>query len=254
MPALARAMSAEILKMKRTLALLVALVLPMVVIFINFVMFARQRGFADGFDGWGYFVSNNIAVWTVLMLPLYITLETALLAGLEHNQQGWKHLAALPIPRSAVYAAKQIIAMGMVALSMLVMIAGIWGSANLAHSINLNTLAPFNASFPWERLLRAAGLAYVLSLLMVAIHNWIATRFASFAFASGVGIGATVMGFFIINDETLSKIFPWALPINALMQLAGTQVDLTLPLAVSLIGALLVSVMGGWNVVSRDVL
>src|SRR5262245_25934891 len=116
MPALIRALSAEFLKMKRTLALLVALGLPMVVILMNLVIFLRTKNFEEGSSAWDFFVGNNIVIWGLLMLTLYITLETALLAGLEHNQQGWKHLAALPIPRTAVYAAKQIMAMGMVAL------------------------------------------------------------------------------------------------------------------------------------------
>src|SRR5689334_13780206 len=104
MPALFRALSAEVLKTKRTLALLVALALPMVVILMNMVIFLRTRSFEEGSNAWTYFVGNNLVIWGLLMLTLYITLETALLAGLEHNQQGWKHLAALPIPRTAVYA------------------------------------------------------------------------------------------------------------------------------------------------------
>jgi hypothetical protein len=254
MTALVRALSAELLKMKRTLALLVALVLPLVVILINFYMFTRTRVFEEGSTAWEYFIGSNLIVWGLLMLTLYITLETALLAGLEHNQQGWKHLAALPVPRGVVYAAKQIVAMGMVALSMAVIVIGSWASAELAHTLNLNPAAPFTGEFPWMLLLRTAGESYMLSLLIIAIHSWIATRFASFALASAVGIAATVFSFFIGNDPDLVQIFPWALPMNPIMQLMGREVSLTLPMAVSLLGTLAVSVIGGWNVITRDVL
>jgi lantibiotic transport system permease protein len=254
MTALARALSAEVLKMKRTLALLVALALPLVVILMNFFMFMRWSNFADDFNGWDFFVNNNMSIWVVLMLPLYVTLETALLAGLEHSPQGWKHLAALPIPRGAVYAAKQVIAMAMVALSMVVVVAATWASATLAYRLNLNPGAPFEGSFPLVEMSRGMLLAYLLSLLIIAIHTWVATRFASFPLASGIGIAATIMSFLIINDNEVSRIFPWTLPLNAMTQLLDSPVDLTLPLSVSLIGAVLVSVIGGWNVISRDVL
>jgi hypothetical protein len=189
------------------------------------------------------------------MLTLYITLETALLAGLEHQQQGWKHLAALPIPRAAVYAAKQIMAMGMVALSMGVIVLGTWASATLTQALHLNPLAPFVGKFPWALLLRTAAQTYLLSLLIVAIHSWIATRFASFTFASAVGIAATVLSFFGSQDSDLMQLFPWSLPMTPIMQLMGGSAgDLAAPIAVSLIGALAVSVVGGWNVVTRDVL
>ena len=254
MTALMRALSGEFLKMKRTLALLVALGLPMVVVLINFFMFLRTKSFEAGSNGWNYFVSSNMLIWGLLMLTLYITLETALLASLEHNQQGWKHLAALPIPRAAVYAAKQIMAMGMVALSMAVIVLGSWASAALAHALNLNPLAPFVGEFPWALLLRTAAQSYLLSLLIVAIHSWIATRFANFAFASAVGIAATVLSFFMSQDEAMMRLFPWSLPMNPIMQLMGKEVNLAVPMAVSLVGALLVTVIGGWNIVTRDVL
>jgi hypothetical protein len=252
--ALMRALSAEFLKIKRTLALLVALALPTVVILINFVMFLRNRSFEEGSSGWDYFVSSNMLIWGLLMLTLYITLETALLASLEHNHQGWKHLAALPIPSAAVYAAKQIMAMGMVALSMAVIVLGTWATATVTYVLNLNPLASFVGTFPWALLLRTAAQSYLLSLLIIAIHSWIATRFANFAFASAVGIAATVLSFFASQDSDLMRFFPWSLPMTPIMQLMGNEADLAAPMAVSLLGALVVSVVGGWNVVTRDVL
>lgn len=254
MMALFRALSAEFLKLKRTLALLVALGLPALVILMNFAIFLRTRSFEAGSNAWDFFVGNNLVIWGLLMLTLYVTLETALLASLEHHQQGWKHLAALPIPRAAVYAAKQLMAMGMVALSMGVIVLGTWATATLTYALNLNPLATFVGKFPWVVLLRTAGQTYLLSLLIVAIHSWIATRFANFAFASAVGIAATVLSFFISQDADLMRIFPWSLPMTPIMQLMGNEVNLAVPMAVSLLGAVVVSVIGGWDVVTRDVL
>lgn len=51
-----------------------------------------------------------LAVWAVFMMPLLITLETALLNGIEHGDRQWKHICALPIPRHALYLAKFVVA------------------------------------------------------------------------------------------------------------------------------------------------
>src|SRR5688572_21407552 len=120
----ARALSAEVLKIKRTLALAVAVALPLVIVVMNLFILIRMRVFDEGFDGWQYLLLNSIVLWGLLMLPLYITLETALLAGLEHGDKNWKQLFALPIPRPAIYAAKQAVSLGMVALSMVVLVLG----------------------------------------------------------------------------------------------------------------------------------
>jgi lantibiotic transport system permease protein len=251
-----RALSSEMLKLNRTLSLLVALALPNVVVLINCVMLMRRlsQGFVPDFDGWNYLLINNIGVWGVLMKPLYITLETALLGGLEHGNQGWKHLFALPMPRATIYAAKQIVAFGMVALSMIVLIVMTWVSCLIVRAFYpIPALWPATG-FEWVLAMQSGAQLFLLSCLIVSIHTWVALRFPSFALASSVGIGATVMGFFIINDEKLSRVFPWALPVNAVGVLQGQSHDLMLPLAVSLIGAVLVTVIGGWDVIHKDVL
>ena len=43
----------------------------------------------------------------MFVLPLFVTLETALLAGWEHVNDTWKVLNAQPIPRWMVITAKQ---------------------------------------------------------------------------------------------------------------------------------------------------
>jgi lantibiotic transport system permease protein len=253
MVALTRALHAETLKLNRTLALLVAVALPMVVVLINFFMFARIHNIPGGDDAWGYFLNNNLIIWAILMMPLYITLETALLAGLEHSNQGWKHLFALPLPRAAIYASKQIVACGMAALSLVVLVLGAWGSAELGRALNMHPESFGSVGFDWTLALQTAGLIYLLSLGIITIHTWIALRFPNFALASAVGIAATIMSFLINNDKTVRSIFPWTLS-TAAFSLQGESLDFAGPLAISLIVALLVSVIGGWDVIRKDVL
>ncbi|MFN8596123.1 MAG: ABC transporter permease [Anaerolineae bacterium] len=122
--AVRRALSAETLKPKRTLALWMVLIAPLTVVALNLAML-WQRG-AD------YLLSNSpgeslarniMTFWALLMLPLYVTLETSLLGSVEHNNQQWKHLYALSLPRWSI-AAKWLISIALVAASTLVLWIG----------------------------------------------------------------------------------------------------------------------------------
>lgn len=255
MAALARALSAETLKLNRTLALAMVFVSPLVVVVLNILNLVRMSQFSPEVlpEGWRYMIQNSLALWIALMLPLFITLETALMAGLEHNSQQWKHLFALPIPRGSVYAAKQIMAFGVSALGLIVLLIAAWLSGLIVMALGVDTVT-FEAQYPWGLAFQVAGFAYLLSAFIVAIHTWVANRWASFPVAAGVGMTATVINFFLINSETWSKIFPWSLPINALLlMIDGTPVTAQ-PVIIALVGAVVVSIVGGWDVIRRDVL
>lgn len=255
MTALARALSAEILKLKRTLIPAMVLISPLAIILLNVftLLLMRQYYTDEPVEVWDILVRNGYSFWTLLMLPLFVTLETALIGGLEHGPSIWKHLFALPIPRWSIYAAKLIVILAIVALSMLVLIGGNWLVGLALGALRLDGLV-LAARFPWRLVLEVGGLVYALSLLMIAIHVWIATRWSSFAVASGTGMVATVAGFLIANSERWSKVFPWTLPIGAIRFLADGTPVAAQALLLSVIGGLAVALIGGWDVLRRDVL
>ena len=76
----------------------------------------RTEEVRAGFDLWQT-IRRLAQIWAVFMLPLLITLETALLNGIEHSDNHWKHLFALAIPRSAVYFAKWFVAQALILIS-----------------------------------------------------------------------------------------------------------------------------------------
>lgn len=87
---LARTLSAELLKLKRTLAFRMIIVAPLLVATLQFFVLWNQKRFPDGFKLWEMLPRNVLSLWAVFMLPLFITLETALLNGLEHSEKQWK--------------------------------------------------------------------------------------------------------------------------------------------------------------------
>ena len=219
MNAFTRALSAEALKLKGTLALWMCLVAPGVVVAlyvlqIAFSKFPAAAAAPDPAMAWTMFAKSVLGLWAFLMLPLFVTLEAALLAGLEHGDRQWKHLLALPLPRGAHYLAKLVALAGLVALGFLALVALIpIGGALLPV---LKPAFGIAGAPPWAYLLEAAGQAFLASLLVVALQCWIAVRWQSFTVAVSAGMSATVMGFLIGQSERFGHWYPWSMPVQVL--------------------------------------
>lgn len=244
MSALSRALSAEALKLKGTLALWMCLIAPGVVVALYVLQIAASnfpaaRAAPDPALAWEMFAKSTLGLWAFLMLPLFVTLESALLAGLEHGDRQWKHLLALPLPRSAHYLAKLLALAGLVALAFVALVALV--------PIGGYALALIKPAFgiagapPWEFLLRSAAYCYVATLLIVALQCWIAVRWSSFTVAVSVGMSATVMGFLIGQSERYGHWYPWSMPMQVL---AGKGQWIEFVMVAGVAGGLLVALLG----------
>ncbi|MAL03507.1 MAG: hypothetical protein CL625_04400 [Arenimonas sp.] len=204
MSALLRALSAERLKLHGTLAAWTCLVAPAVVVGvyvlqISFSNFPANRAAPSPDLAWASFVQATLVLWAFLMLPLLVTLQAALLAGLDHQGNQWKHLLAL----AALVALSQLamlilLPLGGMVLSVVKPAFGLLGGP------------------PWGVLVRDLAEIYAACLLLIALHTWIALRWRSFAVAVGVGMGATVMGFLIGQSGRFGPWYPWSLPMQTL--------------------------------------
>ncbi len=248
---LRRAVSAETLKLKRTLAVWMVLIAPSVVVALNFAMLL-DRGAAyltEAASAWQALAQNVLLFWALLMLPLFVTLETALLGGVDHNNQQWKPLYALPIPRWAVVAAKLISALALIGAGTLVL----W-LETIAAGLFLHTLKPEIATgtpVPAFGLLQPMALTFLIAWCIIAIHQFVALRWPSFTFAIGFGIAMAVINFMIIQSDKWSKFFPWSWPGYAIMK---ENADfLPMALLLGLAGGLIVAVIGTALVARREV-
>ena len=264
MKALYRALGAEMLKMKRTLALWLAIIAPLLVVGLNMAMGYQRREFYQsqqlGAQIWFDFGVQTMVLWGLLMMPLFVTLETALVATWEHGNQQWKHLFALPIPRGAIYAAKQISGMALIALSILVLTA-----SSLLAGLVLRYAIPgvgFETSPPIWEFARFGGFLFLGAWLVISIQTWVAQRWSSFAVASGVGIAMTVIGAMTIQSDW-AAYHPYTLPILVANGFSDTIHPLNIleegvrpvsELLFGSVGGVATALLGGWEFVRRDVL
>ena len=206
-----RVLYAELLKLKRTLAFRVVFVLPLLVALLQFFALWRVRKIGADFKLWETLPTNMLTIWAVFMMPLLITLETALLNGIEHGDRQWKHLLALPIPRHTVYLAKFVVAQALIAASTLFLCA-----LTVLVGLAVMQLRPELASpvpVPYGWLAKHAALVWLAAWLIIAIHTWVSVRWPGFVMALGTGIAGTFFALFAAS-ASVGKYYPWLLPMN----------------------------------------
>lgn len=246
-----RALSAEALKLRGTLALWMSFIAPMLVVALVVLQLTiadiSRPGTMSPLKAWETLVVMVLQLWAFLMMPLYITLQSALLAGLEHGNHQWKHLLSLPVPKSVHYLAKLAALLALTALALLVLglllpIAG-WLLMHLHPELGISGPAP------WHKLATTIPACFAASVLIMAIHTWVAVRWRSFTVAVSVGMAATVAGFLIMQSQTYGMYYPWSMAVQVT---AGGGEHMRFAVTASLLGGCLVSLVGLWNFVRRE--
>ena len=242
---LLRALHAEVLKLKRTLAFRVVFVLPLLVALLQFFIVWRTKKFPADFNLWHTLGTSSLQIWAVFMMPLLITLETALLNGIEHSDRQWKHIFALPIPRHSVYVSKVVVAQILIfistaILSILTVVVGIVATHLRPELANTGPI-PFGWFAKYTTLVWAAG------WLIIAIHIWISTRWSGFPIPLGAGIGGTFFALFAAS-ASVGKYYPWLLPMNLFID-GRFRAALVLGIA----GGIVATLAGCLEFVRRDV-
>lgn len=203
----------EIAKLKRSLALALAVLAPGLIAVFTFFNALRLPRPGD----WEMWMTQNAAIWAFFMLPMSVTALTALVAHMEHGPKSWDHLRALPVPRWRVYAAKAASVLGLVAVMSAAVPVMSWAALEVATAVN-PTIRPTGV-LDWAATAAMLGRMYLAALLLIAIQLWVALRFASFVPALSVGIGGTF--FAVVATSAKQGVFlPWQMPVNMLSDVA----------------------------------
>ncbi|HEY6305785.1 MAG TPA: ABC transporter permease [Candidatus Angelobacter sp.] len=253
---LVRALHAELLKIKRTIALKMVVITPAIFVLLILFLgsqapfsFLRRPGFGNA---WMVLANRHLVVWALLMMPLYITLQTALIAGLDHSENQWKSLLARPVPRWTVYVAKLILVTAMTAAATLVLLCGVLIDGAILP--RLQSEVTFGFPVPWATIFREGAEVAGLAFLALTIQHWVSLRWKSFSVAIGMGIIATVLGFLAtaVGQQFggWPRYFPWSLPMLAL---AKQPHDIAAVLMISGAAGLIVAAAGCADFCRREV-
>lgn len=256
---LKRAVHAEVYKLKNNSILVTALVLPgAIALVMNLVLpiISNGRPFATG-NAWVSTTIGLLQVWGFIQ-AFIVAVVTAQLGGMEHQNNRWKYLFALPVSRKAMYVAKGIVSLGLFGLSSLAILIGV-----IVTGLLLNVIKPdvgFGAAVPLGDMLVIVLVNYAASWLLIAIHVWAGMNWSNFGPAIGLAMVAFLLNTFLVPYPTILRVFPWALPTNFFVMgvnLTGDLVmsDVMLTSAIiSIVGSVIVLMAGAWQVTRRDVL
>ena len=240
-----RALHSELLKLKRTLAFRVIFVLPFLVAVLQFFIVWRTKKFGPTFNLWQTLGTSSFQVWAVFMMPLLITLVTALLNGIEHSDKQWKHLFALPIPRHSIYFAKLLVAQALIFISTFVL--GLLIAIVGLVSIQIRPELVNAGSVPFGWIAKYVVMVWLASWFIIAIHTWISIRWSGFPIPLGAGIAGVFFALFAAS-ASLGKYYPWLLPMNIFI-----DGRLTAAIILGVVGGILASIIGCLEFVRRDV-
>lgn len=254
MTMLTRALYAEWLKTRRTLALRLVFIAPLAIVLLSTLNFLRASTFffSEDIAAWEWLIRNTLGLWALLLLPLFVALQAALLAGLEHQHGGWKHIFALSTPRWSVYVAKQLVVLFMIGVSQVMLMLGVLVAGAALQAVNIRPEISFGA-IAWDKFIAGGIGMYVASWLLIVVHAWIAMRWQQFTVAMGFAIIALVAGFMLANTQQ-GVFFPWSMPILAIASVFDDQgIELTTMLLINGVGLLTLTPIACWDVVRRDV-
>jgi len=256
MKSFAIALQVEFIKLRRTLAFWMMFIAPLGIVALTVLFDLRLGADVSGAntDAWSTLLRDTIGFWVVLMLPLYIALESALLAQLEHSQKMWKHLLALPTWRGAFYLAKLSMNILLVGFATLILFGGIVLAGWLLQIFNLRPDFHWGVPNPsWSVAATTALFVFLLSWGMTALQTYVSMRWASFTVALGIGILGSISAFVFVRSVALAQFVPWLLPFNALEPYIKQSATLGVPLLVSLLCTILFTAFGMWELNTRDV-
>jgi lantibiotic transport system permease protein len=169
----------------------------------------------------------------------------------EHSNKAWKLLYSQPLPRWSIYAAKQLISLALIALSMLLLVGVMFLSGQLLELIN--PAFRFDQPFPWEKVALATAVSFLASWLIIAFHLWFSIRVPSFVASMAVGIAGTVAAVLVIQSDKYGPYYPWTLAgTSALNALQGNS--FSGPLIIGVAGGVIVALLGCWEASRREVL
>lgn len=242
-PRFATAVLVELIKLRRSLALLLAVLAPsLVAVFVFFTLLRMEKP-----AGWLMMLQSSAAIWAFFMLPMSVTALTALIAHTEHGPRSWEHLRALPVPAWHLYAAKLVGAL-VVVLGMSALLGVLAPLAVFAAGLLTPVAAPDDRLdlLPFLILL---GRIYLAGWLLIAVQLWVALRYASFVPALATGIGGTFFAV-VATSAKVGVVLPWQIPVN---QLAADPARAGFALAVGCLGGLIVFAAMLWQLGRREV-
>lgn len=194
-------LSAERLKMTKSFLWLLVPASPVLAALIGLLL-DRQR------TDWNILLGAMSLFHAMLFLPVLTGLFSSFICRYEHTQGGWKSLLALPVSRTAVFLAKFLIVIILLAITQILLLGALLLVGGIRH---------IGGSIPWELLAQTLLGGWIACFPLAALQMFASLGWASFAAPLVLNIIFTVPNLLIVNSATYGPYYPWAQPFLAMV-------------------------------------
>ncbi|MWV45855.1 ABC transporter permease subunit [Paenibacillus sp. HJL G12] len=189
-----RALSADLLKLRRRGVWFLVLLGSLGLVALQALNFGLRYDYLVRHlykeDAWGGLI-GEIVDFVPIALVLGVTLIASQIANVEHLNNSWKQLLALPISRAAVFTSKYLV--GVIALTVACVLL-------FAGTIGLGLAFGFGAEhIPYLKILKLAFFPFLGALPMLALQLYLSLTFKNQALPIMIGITAAIATIFAGN-------------------------------------------------------
>ncbi|WP_145942861.1 ABC transporter permease [Corynebacterium glyciniphilum] len=210
-----RALSVEMIKLKRSLSWLVVVLLPIAVTVLGAATNLTRGEQPE--DGWHTVWLQSVGFHGLFPLALGVAVLASLVWRSEHHGSNWNALMSGPTPTATIVAAKSAVVAGMAALIQLIML----GAVIVVGAVAFDLPGMLPAEYLWTTLL--VIIAVVPLAVLQSSFSMLSRSFAAPIAVALVGTGVSVVALMVIG--TPAVISPYGLATRATQLGTGTFSD-----------------------------
>ncbi|MBV7276258.1 ABC transporter permease [Clostridium sp. PL3] len=221
-----KAFKAELLKLRHSNMLSIAMFMPIFFVIMGLSNFLRYKELftSKGQNVWQQIYTQSSLFYGLFIIPLFITIIIAILVRIENSEDNFKRIITLPVKRSDIFMAKLIVGCIIVLLNLILFMALVI----LAGLI----IAPGGQSMPMN-LVYSPVLCFIAALPVIALQYYLSMKFSNIAVPLGIGVIFSVPAV-LINNTKYWVMFPWIYPGRAILY--GANIGFQSPLYMYIIG------------------
>lgn len=243
MMSLGRLIRAELLKLKNTPLIAVAVWVAIMPIAMVALIYATQGSDHDTVWHWDSFVNSIMQIWLQLIMTLFIGTILAQYLAIEHSGNAWKVIFSTPVSKGAVVLAKFAISVLLVVVSFVVMTLAMYGGAALLQLYNSEAALMPQAFDHFGNDLLMVGMTFVSALGIVTIQYILAFVIRMMSVPIIVAVAGFMAATMAAGRDVLLHIFPWAWPYQVYLQTTDSA-DAKVSIAYALIASTAVMIVG----------
>ncbi|GIN86433.1 hypothetical protein J6TS2_28190 [Heyndrickxia sporothermodurans] len=194
-----RMIKADLLKMKRKWIWFLIVLGPLGVLLLQGVNYGLRYDYLvkPGGDHWKDLL-NNITLFIPITLGLGFTIVASMTANLEHQQNAWKQLLALPISKRTVYTAKFMLNSFLLFVSCFLLSVG---------TIILGIVLKFGLDIPYLQIVKMSFFPMLAGIPILGLQVWLSTNLRNQALPLTIGIVGAIFSMysFYVPDWVIWK-------------------------------------------------